>query len=134
MNILVNLFFLFIYVYLSLIFKFPNIATNNYILHKFYIFLSLFVFQFMLVMCTSTLNGCTINLKDCAINALSVATSGIIGYSIYIDLLCNGTIKQYKLNGFKPAFLYLNITILIILFISFIKVLQMLIMTPNYCN
>lgn len=128
MHVIVNIFFLFLFLLASLYFKVPDISNNKYILHKFVIFITVFVFQFIVQISSKIANKCKINIGDIAFDAMIVATAALIGYSIYNDLLFSGTIKKfYDLECANKNILYLNIVIIMILFICFVKVIGILI-------
>ena len=134
MHVLLNLLFLFIYVFLILQFKILDVLDGRQILHKFIIFISIFVFQFIILVISRILNGCVVNLKDIALNALLVAVAGVVGYSVYNDMIYMGTIKKYNIDKLNNTVLYLNITVIIIMFITFVKIIDLLINSPSKCS
>ncbi len=134
MHVLLNLLFLFIYVFLILQFKILDVLDGRQILHKFIIFISIFIFQFIILVISRILNGCVVNLKDIALNALLVAVAGVVGYSVYNDMIYMGTIKKYNIDKLNNTVLYLNITVIIIMFITFVKIIDLLINSPSKCS
>ena len=86
MNTFINIFFIFIFMFIILFFKTPNITNNNYILHKIIIFALLFVYQFMLLVMSKVKNKCKIDFLEVFRYSIETAVVGVVGYSIYTDL------------------------------------------------
>lgn len=133
MHVLLNLLYLFLFVFMALHFKIPDILNGQHVIHKLIIFISLFVFQFIIMVISRILNGCTVNLKDIALNALLVAASGVIGYSVFNDMLYMGTLSKYNIDKLSNTVLYLNVTVIILMFITFVKIMELLINSPSKC-
>lgn len=129
MHIVANIFFIFIFLFAIFYFKFPNLENDCYlILHKFILFLCLFCFQFIALTLSMIKNKCKINVVSIAYDSLLVAVSGVIGYSIYNDLRYSGvTIRFFNMKENDPKSMYVTATIIITLFISFIKIIKLMI-------
>jgi len=70
-------------------------------------------------------NDCTIVAREIFNKSLEVAISGLIGYSLYIDLTIMESTKEYMV-GYSRYILYLMIAITIILFIGIVKIVKLL--------
>ena len=86
MNVIINIFFIFIFTFWVLFFRIPDIDNRNYLFHKLIIFVLLFVYQFSLLVLSKIKNKCKIDLLDVCGYSFETAIVGIIGYSIYTDL------------------------------------------------
>ena len=125
MNIFTDLLFLFIFVYSMLFFKIPDVETDNYIYHKLIFFVTIFLFTFVSQILMKLRNDCTIVAREIFNKSLEVAISGLIGYSLYIDLTIMESTKEYMV-GYSRYILYLMIAITIILFIGIVKIVKLL--------
>jgi hypothetical protein len=129
MHIITNLIFILFFLVVMFYFKIPNIHNQNYIEHKFLIFISLFCFQFVLSILNKIIYKCKINITEIACNSLIIATSAIIGYSLYNDLnYIDYDISFFNMN---TKYMYINVAIIITLFISIIQIIKLLITTNN---
>lgn len=127
MNIFIDLVFLFIYLYTILFFELPNVETDNYIHHKFFLFIALFVFTFVTQIISKIRNNCRIDQLDIMNHSIHVATIGIIGYSVYTDLNTMEWSKDYINNMITSKYsLFLMIAVIMVLFISTIKIIRLL--------
>jgi len=132
MHILVNILFIFIFLFTLFYFKFPNLRDNRYILHKIIIFISLFCFQFVISIISKIKAKCKINIHEIISSSLRIAITGIIGYSIWNDLLYSGIVTKYYMLYFgDPKILYLNVTIIITLFITTVEIIKLLCSAQN---
>lgn len=168
MNILLELFFIFIFLYAIIIFKFPDldsdlltstaIATDtsdtgdtgdtgnigadtstektykndNYLWQKFALFVALFCFYFVIQIIGKIRNKCTINMGEIIGNCYVVAVSGILGYTVFIDLeymsWSSEAMKNFitSLDGNRYMFT-LIVALSIVMFITMIKMVGLLI-------
>ena len=116
MRILVHIIILFIFVYVLLMINIPQIAQNDYIKMKIYIFGGIFIFEFIVALITTIFKKCLINIGKIIKNSLLTALICTIGYSIYNDLAwkSNPLVINQTTNVQN-----LTISIIIILFIIF---------------
>lgn len=88
MNVITNSVFIFIFIFVSLVIGIPGAEDNNIIKNKIFLFGGLFIFQMMLKFVYKIRYHCTdTNLKSIVNDSLLVGTYGIIGYSLFIDML-----------------------------------------------
>jgi hypothetical protein len=88
MNVITNSVFIFIFVFVSLVIGIPGTEDNNIIKNKIFLFGGLFIFQMMLKFVYKIRYRCTdTNLKFIVNDSLLIGTYGIIGYSLFIDML-----------------------------------------------
>jgi hypothetical protein len=116
------------FVYAMLFFKLPDIDDGNILQHKFIIFLSLFCFYFLVQIIGKIKNKCKIDINDITTKSLTVAVSGVMGYTLYQDLGMMEWSRNY-INNFNITSRYnrcLYITVIITLFISVVRILQVL--------
>lgn len=123
MNVIINIFFIFIFTFWVLFFRIPDIDNRNYLFHKLIIFVLLFVYQFSLLVLSKIKNKCKIDLLDVCGYSFETAIVGIIGYSIYTDL------QYYDLDFicFNDQDLnYIYVTIIITLLLTFVNTVKLL--------
>lgn len=87
MNIFTNILIIFIFVYVLLYFKIIDVENGLYIQHHVAIFMLLFFFQFCTLILVKIKNQCGIDIGGAINHSLKIALAGVIGYSIYIDLI-----------------------------------------------
>ena len=126
MNVFLNVLFIFLFMFTILIFRLPNIYDGRFILHKFVIFVSLFCFQFILMLLSKISNKCKIDIVDIMKNSFMTAIYGILGYSIYNDFIFTGLTRYSdRLIMFRPRVGYLCATIAITSFVAFAKLFSL---------
>lgn len=132
MNIILNILFIFLFLYSILYFRIPNVNNDKYIFHKFVIFVAIFCFQFVLLLLSKIKNKCKIDMTQLLQNSFETALYGIVGYSIYNDIAFMN-LRKYPGEMFyiNPAVSYLLITISITMFVSINKMVH-LAMDRNY--
>ena len=129
MHIITNILLIFFFLMASLFIKIPNINNSNYIQHKFILFISLFCFQFVISILSSIINKCIININSIANYSLLVAIAGIIGYSLYNDFQYMGIdISFFNLSN---KYNYINVAIILTLFIAVIQIIKLIISSKN---
>jgi hypothetical protein len=97
MNVFTDVLFLFVYLIILFYFKVPDITNTNYLLHKLVIFISLLVFYYILEIIKKIKGKCKIDQKKIMGEALNNSLYGVIGYSIYVDLMY---MNFSKISGF----------------------------------
>ena len=127
MHIIYNLVFLVIFLFLMFYFGFPTITDNHYLYHKFVLFFSLFIFQFILYVLSDIQNK-HIVLKEIAAKSFFVAIAGIVGYSVFNDMVYS---KTLKLENCNYGILSLNVSVIMVLSILLFKVFEIIINANN---
>lgn len=128
MHIVANIILIFLFLSIIFFFRFPNLNNGRLITHKFIIFITLFCFQFIILTLNKIRNKCVVDVQEIAYDSLTVAVSGVVGYSLYNDINYGGvTIRYFRLDTTNPRMVYLNVSIIITLFIAFIKIIKLMI-------
>jgi hypothetical protein len=129
MNTFIDIIFLFVYLFTMFFFGIPDVANDNYIGHKIILFVSLFIYNFALNFIKSIFSKNNNNI-DIFNDSFQIAVAGIIGYSLFIDLtIMDSTYEFMNSICSSENMLYLTITIVMILFISLVKIFKLLFMT-----
>lgn len=123
MNIFLNILFLFLFVFTLIIFHLPNIKDGRFLTHKFILFVSVFCFQFVLLILSKIANKCKIDIIEIFNDSLMTSVFAILGYSIYNDLIYSNKIMNNPQCGNHGN--YLLATVLIISFIAIWKVIRL---------
>ena len=137
MNIIVNCLLIFIFIFVSIIIGVPGIEPGNLIKNKIFLFGGLTMFELILKSIYKIRNKCNnINLKHIINDSLIIGVFGVIGYSIFIDLLnmesTRNTILPYLKNPNSHAFV---ISVIISVFILCCVVLSYIVTNNNEkCN
>lgn len=95
---------------------------KNAISYKIYLFLFVFVLNFMFQIFSDLINKVKISMDEIIEMSINNALLAVVAFGVYDDLSCNGFFNQYNHNQ-KSLILIL----LIIGFISTIKILELLI-------
>jgi uncharacterized protein with PQ loop repeat len=112
--------------------KLPDIDNDNYIEHKFYIFLSIFIFDFMLQTIKRVRSKCVVKTEDILFDSLKTAVAGVVGYSIYTDLIHMESTKDYFENlGHSLIKKLAVIALIIVTFIVIVKVTEMVLLSKE---
>ena len=132
MNPFLNLLFLSLFI-VAITYFIINVEEDDYIKNKFLLFISIFFFQFVLIIISKIINNCKINIFNIANDSLRIALVGVIGLSIYTDLtLMDNTKYLFEpdvLNHHKSKWMC---TTIIILFISVVKIIELLLNSSQY--
>jgi len=123
MNILIDPLFIFIYLLIMLYARVPNIDDENFIKHKMYLFACIFLFDIVLQTMKRIKSKCIIKMGNVLFDSLKTATAGIIGYSIYTDLLN----MDFDMGNDRGRLYRLTIVALtIVTFITLIRIAEMI--------
>lgn len=131
MNIFTDVLFLFVYIMALLYFRIPDVTNNNYLSHKFYLFIGIFGFYYVVQLIKKIKNGCKINPYEILQQSLSMSLYVVIGYSIYVDLLYMDWSKGKfcDINTVNPNRRFLTISLIIVVFVTLIQLTRMLFQT-----
>ncbi|ATZ80500.1 hypothetical protein BMW23_0448 [Bodo saltans virus] len=102
MNAFTDILFLFVLLTVLFYFKLPNINNTNYILHKFIIFVCILAFSYIIELIKAIKTGCKVDPKKILWESLNTALYGVIGYSLYVDLMYMN-ISCFKLDSVVNA-------------------------------
>jgi hypothetical protein len=133
MNLFTELLLLFIFIYIFVFMEFPNTKNDSYIFQKFALFVLLFCFYFIIQIFNKLKEGTKINVRRLLTNCLVVATSGVLGYTVLIDMKymssTSSFIEQFEASTCSEYVWSFIVSLSIISFITIIKVLGMLFST-----
>jgi hypothetical protein len=87
MHILIRLIILFIFIFSLLMLNIPNINPTNRIMMKLYIFMGIFIFEFVVRIIITIFHRCLIDIRKIIKNSLQIALIAVVAYSIYNDLV-----------------------------------------------
>lgn len=87
MTVAIESFILFIFLFVLFYFKFPDITNSNYLFHKLILFISTFVFKFVVELFKKMKENEKIDPMETLKESAHFSLYNIIGYSIYIDLM-----------------------------------------------
>jgi hypothetical protein len=87
MDLLINILFLFVYLIVLFYFGMPDITNNNYLMHKALLFATISAFNYVFYLIKKMKEGNKINYKKILANSIYYGLFGVVGYSIYIDLM-----------------------------------------------
>ena len=122
MNILFNLLFLFVYIFISLIIGVPG-TGNNILKNKLFLFCGIFLYQFIVEFMVKFSKNESIVFNNILKKSLYNAGISIFGYSIYIDLITMKYLTKIDNTFTKSAV----ISCIIILSIGLSKVFEIII-------
>ncbi|XWV26500.1 putative orfan [Tupanvirus soda lake] len=117
MHIFIHLIILFIFVFALLMLNIPQIERNNYIMMKLYIFVGIFIFEFIVTIILMLFRKCVIDVGKIAKSSLESALVAVVAYSIYNDLVWNSNplVEGHDTETIQN----LAITVIITAFIAF---------------
>ena len=125
MNILFKLFLIGICLYLYLSIFIDDVSSKEYaIAHKLYLFLFIFILQFLILLINSIISKQNIlkSIEENYTEAINNALLAVIGYDVYGDLIE----KNYYANLSSQQKI-LMLILLIIGFMASVKVLECLV-------
>lgn len=117
MHVLIHIIVLFIFVLILLMVNIPKIDPNSHIRMKLYIFIGVFVFEFVIRTIFTIFRRCLIDINKIVKNSLQIALIAVVAYSIYNDLVfaSNSFIVKYDDSYVRNLIIALIIVIFIIL-------------------
>lgn len=116
MYILAHLIIIFIFVFTLLMINIPHIERNNYIMMKLYLFVGIFIFEFIIGIITTLIRRCIIDISKITRSSLQTALVAVVAYSIYNDLEWSANPFIASLN--TPVKQNLAISVIIIAFVT----------------
>ena len=123
MFVLIRLMFMAFALYMFVNLFLENIDdTKNIIAYKIYLFLFVFIIQFLFLIFTNFINKHKMSINTIMESAINNALLSVIAFDIYNNLVYNG---YYKLLSLQQRMLIL--VFLIIAFMAVVIILQLLI-------
>lgn len=126
MNIFANIFFLFIFSFITFFFNLPNISDGRALLHKLIIFVATFIFQALLLIISKIRRGCKIEAENISKSAFETSLLSVIGYSIFTDLRnSNGDIgRNIQLSNPNMQYVYASLcTTILLVIVQTVKIM-----------
>jgi len=135
MNIFTDLLFLFVYIFTLLYFQMPNVANNNYLTHKFYLFISIFGFYYIIQLIKRIRNGCSVDPYIILQQSLNMALFCVLGYSLYVDLLYMDWSQGYfgDIEVVNHTKRFVAIAFIIIVFVGIIQLFGLMFRAKEIC-
>jgi len=134
MNLLIDPLFIFIFLFTLFYFGIPNIDDDNFVKHKLFIFIAIFCFNFALQLIKRLRSKCLVRTNEILRESLITALMAVIGYSVCTDLVNMSSTKEwvegYGDNYNKKSLL---ITLIIVAFVSFSKIMAVVIKPDEEC-
>lgn len=128
MNLFTDILFLTVYLLTMFFFELPNIKNKNYIIHKLFIFISIFVYYSIVQLIKNIKNKNDINLYSMLNDSFTMGLYCVLGYSLYIDLIywdCTksmfGDIKEINITK-----RYTVVSLIIVFFVTVIQLTKLL--------
>uniref|UniRef100_A0A6C0EAY1 Uncharacterized protein n=1 Tax=viral metagenome TaxID=1070528 RepID=A0A6C0EAY1_9ZZZZ len=128
--------FIFAFILMLLLFKLPNVEDDNYIRHKLGLFMGIFLFSFALQILKKLRSNCQMRTQKLLYNALKFATAGILGYSIFTDLVHMESTKGFFEDlEFSTKRKVLMISLIVSSFIALVEVTELVLLDDrNNCG
>ena len=86
MNIFTDIVFIFVFVFTLLQFGIINIKSTNIIIQKFYIFIAVTMFCWLLFSMKSIRRQCSIKIWDMISNGLIIGMMAYVGHTLFFDM------------------------------------------------
>ena len=121
MNLITDIIYIYVYLVILVFLRFIDLDYDNYLLQKFYIFISIFVFTSLLEVIKKVKNECPSRENYIISNAFSSAVIAVLGFTIYVDLV-HMSLTRYSFeyinlsNFYKTLFVPLIIVLTMMTF------------------
>jgi len=133
MNIFTDALFLLIYIFTLFCFKLINIQTDNYLKHKFYLFITVLGFTYVIQLIKKIKNGCKITSQVLLQESLKLSVTAVVGYSVFVDLSHMSWSQNYFSNIENHYRKYLVVALIIVSFVTLIQLVGLMFQSPNEC-
>lgn len=137
MNIFTDVLFLFVYIMTLLYFRIPDIANNNYLTHKFYLFISIFGYYYVIQMIKKVKNKCPIEPYDLLKESINMSLFCLLGYSIYVDMMYMDQTKGYfgDITTVDINKRFVVVSLIMVLFVTVVQLIKMMFKnSPDECD
>lgn len=94
MDFILHIVIMFIFIFVLLMLNFPKLSSNDYLLTKIYLFVSIFIFESVLQIIFLWRNSKIINFATVLQKSLFSSLFAVVGYSVYCDIAVS---KKYSL-------------------------------------
>lgn len=138
MGVITETLIMFAFIYMIFAYKILDDNDDNLVKNKIILFISLYCFYFTLNILDKIYSKCKIDIKYISSRAIQIAIYGVLGYVLYNDLAIMDYTKNIVGNisdlmsdedTLSAKMLYnknIMITMIIILFISMIRIIERL--------
>lgn len=137
MNIFTDVLFLFVYIMTLLYFRIPDVANNSYLTHKFYLFLSIFGYYYVIQMIKKVKNKCKIEPYDILKDSINMSLFCVLGYSIYVDMVHMDQTKSYfgDITTVDINKRFIVIALIMTIFVTVLQLVKMMFkVVPDECD
>ena len=133
MNIFTDALYLFAYLVTLLYFRLPNVINHDYLIHKFYLFIGIFAFYYVIQLIKKIKNNCTVDANIILQHSLTMSLYCILGYALYVDLMFMDWSSNYfgEIDKVDPTKRIVVIALIIVIFVTLIQLMGMLFITPG---
>ena len=127
MNIFTDILFLFVYILTMLYLELPDIKNNDYPIHKFYLFINIFVYYFVIQIIKKIKNKCTIDIMLILQDCLIISLFCVLGYSIYVDFKYWNYTKDYvtDIDSSSLTSTVKSYSLVALIIVSFVTIVQL---------
>lgn len=87
MSIFTDLIFIYVYIATLIFLGFISFETDNYLLQKLYLFISIFIFTSLMEVLKTFKTECKKTGKDIFNESLKIGVTSVVGLMIYTDML-----------------------------------------------
>ena len=130
MNILLNIFLIFLIILLTLSIRRHNILEGHFIQNKVIMFFVLFISQFLMLIIDNIRLKDYINIHKIIRDSFETAIAGIIGYTVFVDMMFEKNYIDFgSIGRYRTTTVNLNISLIMIIFIILIKAVKLLFIT-----
>jgi hypothetical protein len=127
MNILLNIFIIFLIILLSLTIRKHDIMQGRIIQNKVIIFFVLFISQFLILLIDYIRIKEYVDVHRIIRDSFETAIAGIIGYTFFVDMMFEKSYINFSdIGRFSNMTINLNISLIMIIFIILIRAVKLL--------
>ena len=115
MNAFTDIIFIFVFVFVILHFQLIDISSNNIIIQKFFMFIAVTIFAWLLYSMKAIRHQQPINIRDVINNGLIIGVMAFVGHTILFDLLYTPETNKWITDRINN---YFTVNIITSLFVS----------------
>lgn len=123
MNIFTDILFLLAYLLAMFFFELPDVKNKNYPVHKLLIFISTFVYYYVVQLIKKIKNKCTVDPMIILNDAFMMGLYCVLGYSLYVDFMYWDYTKS-MFGDIKDVNIIKRYVIISVIIVSFVTIVQ----------
>lgn len=120
MNILLNSIIMAVYIMILFLIGLPNLADNNVLRQKLFLFLMVLWFQFVVLFAEKSVFGCHYTVGSILHNSFQTAIFAFIGFTIYKDVLISYQVSETVMSRYIYSTVYVVGAVLLMKIINLI--------------